>query len=117
MLRREGTLVDGLISDCAQTRRLKEPPAWSTLVRKKDGFDVSTTKELKKSRRRHEDHGLRRGLKPLGWELPQGILYPLAAGSRLSACGKLCRAGATWDYGRSARIYASRAVVMGCAPC
>ncbi len=69
------TLVDGLISDCAnEIAKLKDSDVW-----KKEGwFDVSTTKEPYRVE----------GKKTMGyevaeqleWKLPQGIIYPTGGG-------------------------------------
>ena len=69
------TLVDGLISDCARkVAELKEKPAW-----KREGwFDVSTTKEpYRVEGKKTMGYEV---AEQLGWELPQGIIYPTGGG-------------------------------------
>ena len=64
------TLVDGLISDCArQVAELKEKNGW---------FDVSTTKEpYRVEGKKTMGYEV---AEQLGWQLPQGIIYPTGGG-------------------------------------
>src|SRR5580704_6753300 len=69
------TLVDGLISDCAKkVAQLKETESW-----KKEGwFDVSTTKEpYRVEGKKTMGYEI---AEQLGWQLPQGIIYPTGGG-------------------------------------
>ncbi|MGC1223624.1 MAG: threonine synthase, partial [Candidatus Sulfotelmatobacter sp.] len=68
-------LVDGLISDCARkVAELKETESW-----KKDGwFDVSTTKEpYRVEGKKTMGYEV---AEQLGWQLPDGIIYPTGGG-------------------------------------
>jgi threonine synthase len=69
------TLVDGLISDCARkVAELKEKPAWS----KEKWFDVSTTKEpYRVEGKKTMGYEV---AEQLGWNLPDGIIYPTGGG-------------------------------------
>ena len=69
------TLVDGLISDCARkVAELKEKPAWE----RDKWFDVSTTKEpYRVEGKKTMGYEV---AEQLGWELPQGIIYPTGGG-------------------------------------
>ncbi|MFZ2009425.1 MAG: threonine synthase, partial [Candidatus Sulfotelmatobacter sp.] len=69
------TLVDGLISDCAhKVAELRESESW-----KKDGwFDVSTTKEpYRVEGKKTMGYEV---AEQLGWNLPDGIIYPAGGG-------------------------------------
>src|SRR5215472_10475548 len=69
------TLVDGLISDCAQkVADMKRESFWE-----KDGwFDVSTTKEpYRVEGKKTMGYEV---AEQLGWRLPQGIIYPTGGG-------------------------------------
>ena len=69
------TLVDGLISDCARkVAELKDSEVW-----KKEGwFDVSTTKEpYRVEGKKTMGYEV---AEQLGWNLPQGIIYPTGGG-------------------------------------
>src|SRR3984957_5447105 len=69
------TLVDGLISDCARkVAELKERPEWS----KEKWFDVSTTKEpYRVEGKKTMGYEV---AEQLGWNLPDGIIYPTGGG-------------------------------------
>ncbi len=69
------TLVDGLISDCARkVAELKEKPEWS----KEKWFDVSTTKEpYRVEGKKTMGYEV---AEQLGWNLPDGIIYPTGGG-------------------------------------
>ncbi|MGA9392034.1 MAG: threonine synthase [Candidatus Sulfotelmatobacter sp.] len=69
------TLVDGFISDCARkVAELKESESWES-----DGwFDVSTTKEpYRVEGKKTMGYEV---AEQLGWELPDGIIYPTGGG-------------------------------------
>ena len=69
------TLVDGLISDCARkVAELRETEFW-----KKEGwFDVSTTKEpYRVEGKKTMGYEV---AEQLGWQLPDGIIYPTGGG-------------------------------------
>jgi threonine synthase len=69
------TLIDGLISDCARKiAELKEKPGWS----KEGWFDLSTTKEpYRVEGKKTMGYEI---AEQLGWNLPQGIIYPTGGG-------------------------------------
>ncbi|MFZ0951528.1 MAG: threonine synthase [Candidatus Sulfotelmatobacter sp.] len=69
------TLVDGLISDCAhKIAQLKDTLAWSS----EGWFDVSTTKEpYRVEGKKTMGYEV---AEQLGWELPDGIIYPTGGG-------------------------------------
>jgi threonine synthase len=69
------TLVDGLISDCAQkVAELKDSYAWE----KDKWFDVSTTKEpYRVEGKKTMGYEV---AEQLGWRMPQGIIYPTGGG-------------------------------------
>ncbi len=72
------TLIDGLISDCAQkVAEMKNDPSWE-----KDGwFDVSTTKEpYRVEGKKTMGYEV---AEQLGWRVPQGIIYPTGGGAGL----------------------------------
>ena len=69
------TLVDGLISDCAEkVAELKNSEAWE----KEGWLDVSTTKEpYRVEGKKTMGYEV---AEQLGWKLPQGIIYPTGGG-------------------------------------
>ena len=69
-LRRQVTLVDGLISDCARmVAERKEKEGW---------FDVSTLKEpFRVEGKKTMGYEV---AEQLDWKLPQGIIYPTGGG-------------------------------------
>jgi len=105
------TLVDGLISDCAKkVAELKEKDAWT----KEAWFDVSTTKEpYRVEGKKTMGYEV---AEQLGWNLPQGIIYPTGGGVGLLGMWKAFEEMEALGWIGSGR---PRMVVVqstGCAP-
>ena len=105
------TLVDGLISDCAQkVAALKKEASW-----KKDGwFDVSTTKEpYRVEGKKTMGYEV---AEQLGWRLPQGIIYPTGGGVGLLGMWKAFDEMEQLGWIGSERPHMIAAQAVGCAP-
>jgi len=105
------TLVNGLISDCAnRVAELKESDAW-----KKDGwFDVSTTKEpYRVEGKKTMGYEV---AEQLGWRMPQGIIYPTGGGVGLLGMWKAFEEMETLGWIGSERPKMIVVQSAGCAP-
>ncbi|HWY19899.1 MAG TPA: threonine synthase [Candidatus Acidoferrum sp.] len=105
------TLVDGLISDCARKiAELKEKPAWS----KEGWFDVSTTKEpYRVEGKKTMGYEV---AEQLGWNLPQGIVYPTGGGVGLLGMWKAFDEMEQLGFIGSGRPKMISVQSSGCAP-
>jgi threonine synthase len=105
------TLVDGLISDCAgKIAKLKESASW-----KSEGwFDVSTTKEpYRVEGKKTMGYEV---AEQLGWELPQGIIYPTGGGVGLLGMWKAFEEMEALGWIGSTRPKMIAVQSSGCAP-
>ena len=105
------TLVDGLISDCAKkVAELKDSDSW-----KNDGwFDVSTTKEpYRVEGKKTMGYEV---AEQLGWNLPQGIIYPTGGGVGLLGMWKAFEEMEALGWIGSGRPKMITVQAAGCAP-
>ena len=105
------TLIDGLISDCARkVAELKQSESW-----KRDGwFDVSTTKEpYRVEGKKTMGYEV---AEQLGWELPDGIIYPTGGGVGLLGMWKAFDELEQLGFIGSKRPKMISVQASGCAP-
>ncbi len=98
------TLVNGLISDCA---------GWWASARKEGWFDVSTLKEPFRVEGK-KTMGYEVG-EQLGWQLPEGIIYPTGGGVGLIGMWKAFEEMEQWA-GRLRTSAMISVQAAGCAP-
>jgi threonine synthase len=100
------TLVDGLISDCARiVAERKEQEGW---------FDISTLKEP--FRVEGKKTMAYEAVEQLGWQVPQGIIYPTGGGVGMIGMWKAFEEMEALGWIGSARPKMISVQASGCAP-